>query len=306
MFTSILDQDLLDTIRKNILELLPNAVIIGSTTDGEILDDNITTDKTVISCTVFEKSIIRAVYQEHLKSSFETGKAIAKDLIKDNTKLIITFADGLTTNGEEYLKGIESISSEVMVCGGLASDGATFTNTSLISNEKIVLNGAVAVAIDSESLYVYNDYHFGWQGIGPKMTITKSEKNRVYEIDGKTAYDIYKYYLGDESAIKLPAIGIEFPMVKNINGINVARAILAKEDDDSLIFAGNLNEGDIVQFGFGNAQSILKNTKKYNKLHLNDAQSVFIYSCMARRRFLQENSSLELKNFTRYNKETTA
>ncbi|MEA3289976.1 MAG: FIST N-terminal domain-containing protein, partial [Campylobacterota bacterium] len=289
-------------IRKIILELLPNAVIIGSTTDGEILNDRVTTDKTVISCSVFEKSRLKAVYQDHLEDSFETGKAIADKVISSDTKLLITFADGLTTNGEEYLKGVESISGDIIVCGGLAGDAATFTNTSLICNEKVVLNGAVAVAIDSDSLYAYNDYHFGWQGIGPKMTITKSDKNRVYEIDNKIAYEVYKYYLGDESALKLPAIGIEFPMVKNINGINVARAILAKEDDGSLVFAGNLNEGDKVQFGFGNAQNILKNTAKYNRLHLNDAQSIFIYSCMARRRFLQDNSSTELKNFTRYNK----
>ncbi|MEA3290457.1 MAG: diguanylate cyclase, partial [Campylobacterota bacterium] len=54
IFSCILQEDKLNTIRKIILELLPNAVIIGSTTDGEILNDRVTTDKTVISCSVFE------------------------------------------------------------------------------------------------------------------------------------------------------------------------------------------------------------------------------------------------------------
>jgi len=93
----------------------------------------------------------------------------------------------------------------------------------------------------------------------------------------------------------LPAIGIEFPLIIQRNGIVVARASVGLNDDGSLIFAGNLHEGDVVQFGSGNSEQILNNSNK-KAMALNDVpiESIFIYSCMARRRFLGESINSEI------------
>jgi hypothetical protein len=36
----------------------------------------------------------------------------------------------------------------------------------------------------------------GWDEFGKERVITRSTKNVLYEIDGKTALDLYKEYLG--------------------------------------------------------------------------------------------------------------
>jgi len=56
-----------------------------------------------------------------------------------------------------------------------------------------------------------------------------------------------------------------------------------------LIFAGNLKIGDKVRFACADFDSIFNETQKHvDKLLGNCVESIFIYSCMARRRFIPE------------------
>ncbi|MBN2781741.1 MAG: FIST C-terminal domain-containing protein, partial [Campylobacterales bacterium] len=302
IFSSKLDNDTLEMVIDSVSSSIPNSSIIGATTDGEIADGFVTTNEIVVSCSVFEQSFIRADYIEREDfNDFSLGFELAKKLVSKKTKLLILFADGIHTNGEDFLNGVYAFSPDIIVAGGLAGDGATFSGTKVFCQSEIIDSGAVGVAIDSDVLTVLNNYHFGWQRIGPVMEITKSEKNVVYEINGKSAYDIYKYYLGDNAAKKLPAIGIEFPLIKEKDGVDIARAVLSKNSDNSLTFAGNIDVGEKVQLGFGNIHEILRTSSKDDVLISKSIESIFIYSCMARRRFLQNDIALELQIFARNN-----
>ena len=199
--------------------MLPKAVIIGSTTDGEIMDGKVSSDKTVLNFTQFEHTRLKTESVTHQKDGFFSGQSLAKALIQDDTKLIIAFADGLHTNGEAFLEGIHSVNPDVIVAGGLAADHATFDKTYVFTKESVMTHGAVAVALSGTELNVYNDYSFNWRCIGKELTITKVEHNRVYTIDDRTAVDTYIHYLGEEMAEDLPAICIEFPLISDHDGI---------------------------------------------------------------------------------------
>jgi len=289
VFTAVNDIAFIETLLKNLTRLLPNAVIIGATTDGEIMDGKVSTHKTVLNFTRFEHTQLKADTVIHQKDGFFSGQYLAKSLVQNDTKLIIAFVDGLHTNGEAFLKGMHSVHSEIVVAGGLAGDNATFTQTYVFTKEAIVTHGAVGVALNSARLNVYNDYSFNWRCIGKELTITKVEDNRVFMIDDKTAVDTYGHYLGDEVAEELPAVGIELPLITTRNGIKIARAVLAKHDDGSLSFAGNFNLGEKVQFGYGDSNDILD----YSNVILTNvmqrpSEVIFVYSCMARRHFMPD------------------
>ncbi|PHR58829.1 MAG: hypothetical protein COA44_01395 [Arcobacter sp.] len=298
IFISIRPKEEIQEISKNIQKCFPLALIIGATTDGEILGTKVTTDGVVVSISSFDKSTLRLGFiqnSEKDSDSFSMGQELASQLVEDTTKVMILFTDGLNTNGEDFLKGIEAWAPHIVIAGGMAGDAARFENTFIIAQDKVISNGAVGVAIDSTVLSVMTNYSFNWHGIGRKMRVDKAEKNRVYRIDGKSAVDVYKHYLGKEVADKLPAIGIEFPMIVNRNGLPVARAVLKRLEDDSLVFAGNINEGDIVQLGFGNIDMILESANSFVMAFSGEnVESCFIYSCMARRRFLQDDIKVEL------------
>ena len=295
VFTARNDKQFIEALLKELTSVLPKAVIIGSTTDGEIMDGRVSSDKTVLNFTLFEHTRLKTETITHQKDGFFSGKFLAEALIEEDTKLIIAFADGLHTNGEAFLDGMHSVNADVIVGGGLAADHATFDQTYVFTKESVLTHGAVAVALSGRALNVYNDYSFNWRRIGKELTITKVENNRVYTIDGRTAVETYIHYLGAEMAEGLPAIGIEFPLIRNENGVMVARAVLSKHEDGSLSFAGNLQTGDKVQFGYGDPMEILKHSNVIlNHVREKPSEAIFVYSCMARRHFMPDTIEAEI------------
>jgi anti-sigma regulatory factor (Ser/Thr protein kinase) len=285
------DSNTLQYINNLLSDEIPQAIIIGTTTDGEIKDKKVSTFKSVISISIFENSFIK-VSMKQGDNSFNSGYEIAKEIITPNTKLIITFTDGTSTNGEEYLKGITAFNDSVMVCGGMAGDNGLFKQTFVSCGKKLISYGAVAVSLNSDTLQVTNDHKYDWIPIGIEHTIDKVKGNRIYEISGMEAIAFYEKYLGDSGS------HTEFPLIVQRNGMSVARAVLTRYEDGSLGCGGNLYKGDKVRLGFANAEMIMKNPVQYLKnINNYQAETFFIYSCMARRRYMQNLIKVEIEPF---------
>jgi len=281
-------------------ETFPRATVIGSTTDGVIYDGTVDETSVAVSITYFKSTSLKSAMSSQ-ESSFENGKTVAENSIQKNTKLVLLFSDGLKTNGEELLKGFSSVNSEIPIAGGMAADSGKFIETFISLNGKVLKEGVVAVSLNSETLQVHTNYNFNWQPIGKKMRVTKAYKNRVYTIDNIEAAKIYSKYLGEDIYEELPSTGAEFPLIINRNGVNVARAVLSIDrEDESLGFAGNLKVGDKVQFGIGNISMIFEdsiiNSKSYLKRGI---ETIFIYSCMARRRLMPNDIGEEITPFAK-------
>jgi c-di-GMP phosphodiesterase len=292
-------KDILEKILKEITNKLPQAICIGSSTDGEINNAEISILKTVISISTFEKTTLKTTHIKE-KDSFKNGALLASELCGENTKLLLTFTDGDTTNGEEFLNGIASVNGSVLVSGGMAGDNAHFTQTFISSQNNILTRGSVGVSFNSYVLKVYNAYNFNWSPIGIEHEIEEVIGNRVYKISGLTPLDFYEKYLGEHVAQTLPATGIEFPLIVQKNNIPLARAVIAKHEDGSLSFAGNLHKGDIVKLGFGNVELMMNNPLKslFNKSKIKNTESFFIYACMARRRYMPNLIDIEINPFS--------
>ncbi|MDF1882864.1 EAL domain-containing protein [Sulfurimonas sp. SAG-AH-194-C21] len=303
LFCTTTNVNELKKIQSFFADTFTHAVLIGTTSDGIINASEVYTDKkSVVTFTIFNQTILRSTLLEHsntFNNSYETGKSIAQKLLVKDTKLIISFTDGLNTNGEEYAKGISSVSSDVILSGGLAGDNGELHKTYVFTNNEITSNGAVGVSLSGDGLNVKTNYSFDWLPVGKELRVTKAINNRVYEIEGMTTVDIYAKYMGHELAARLPQIGIEFPLVFEVDGVLVGRAVLLKHDDGSLTFAGNIHEGTKVRFGIGDIADILKNISYKTRKILSEVEhkpeAVFVYSCMARRRFMKEYMQDELE-----------
>ena len=195
----------------------PNSILVGTTTDGVIEGSKVYSDtKSVVTFTSFKDTKLKSALvklNDHNSDSFSVGQVIARELCSDDTKVIISFADGININGEEYVDGIGAVNPNVTLSGGLAADNGKLEKTYIFDKDDITSNGAVGVSLNSKSLNVSTKYTFDWMPVGKKLTVTKSIKNRVYEIDGISTVDIYAKYFGYELASQLPQVGIEFPLI---------------------------------------------------------------------------------------------
>lgn len=289
VFTSLTEPEEILTVRDAIVSALPGATLIGTTTDGEICNGNVTTAKSIVSLTQFEKTTMKSLLVDTCSDSYRLGRELAENLLPTKPELMIVFTDGLHCDGEQFIKGVDSLNTKTVIAGGMAGDGNQFEKTSVFSNNALTHNGAVGVAFYNPDLNIHTDYCFNWQPIGKNMRVTKVSQNRLYTLDHQPAYDVYRHYLGEEVARQLPAIGIEFPLIIQRGDQTIARAVLGTHDDGSLSFAGDFQEGDIVRFGYGDVESVLTHIDQTKTcLQNHPAESIFVYSCMARRRFMPE------------------
>jgi len=282
-------EDFLTDLIEFFKERYPKSKLIGSTTDGEISSGKVTTKHCSISFTYFEETTLNVSILRNTENDFLLGFNLANNLITNDSKALIVFAAGLDIDGNAFLKGIKRRDKNLMIAGGMSADNSLFKTPFVFTKDEIFTNAAVAVVLNNQNLHVGNGYSFDWELIGQIMSVTKAEGNRVYTIDGEKAVDIYARYLGKDMADDLPAAGSEFPLVISRNGVNIARAAMVKHDDGSLTLAGDIHTGDNVQFGFGNPQMILNPTNSLiNTLISSPVETIFVYSCMGRRRFMPD------------------
>ncbi|MFT5661472.1 MAG: hypothetical protein ACI9TV_002118 [Sulfurimonas sp.] len=286
------DKNTLEYLSKILNENIPNAICIGTTTDGEITNSVISTHQTTISISIFEKTSLQAHLIEGDRC-FQSGYEIAKKLKRRNTKLLITFTCGIGTNSEDYLKGIEEFDNSIIVCGGMAGDNGLFKETNISLGTKIISEGYVAISLNSDVLQINNRRKFDWIPIGLEHTIDEVQGNRIYSISGMKPSEFYKNYLGESVA------QTEFPLIVQRNGIPTARAVLKQHLDGSLSCGGNLRKGDIVKLSFGDAEAIMSNSlSSFNNLTSYPIETFYIYSCMARRRYMGDLIKVEIEPFS--------
>lgn len=102
VFSSTIDEQVLTRVLSDILNLLPDAKVIGATTDGEILGKDVSTDRIVLSISEFEHSTLNIAGVDNENDSCLCGEKLALKIIQEDTKLLLLFADGLSINGEFF------------------------------------------------------------------------------------------------------------------------------------------------------------------------------------------------------------
>lgn len=289
VFSGELDKTQIQKVVVYLSGLLPKeSVIAGATTSGEILEGIMLEHQVVVSISLFDNTQIVAAHSDQFNSFDELGAQLAKSVCSADTKAVILFIDGLLINGEAVTKSFSQHAiNRPVLAGGMAGDYSNFQQTWIIHNQEVFNNGAVAVALNSKTLRAFNSFNLSWTSLGPKMKITKSSGGRVYEIDHTPIIEVYKKYLGEEVIANMPDSTIEFPLVIQNQAIPVARSMVHVFDDQSVLFAGNLDEATEVRFAIANARELEKSQQKMrDELLSKDAESCFIYSCAARKAFL--------------------
>jgi hypothetical protein len=235
-------------------ERYPAAHVIGCTTAGEINGDGVFDDSLQITAIQWEKTSMRVadLHVADMKSSFQTGASLANTLKTDNLRAILVFSDGLRVNGTEVLKGLHSIvGNDIPIVGGMAGDNAAFTRTLLLHNDTVTDNLVIAVGLYGNHLITASGALGGWKPYGPPRKVTRSDKNVVYEMDGKPALPLYRMYIGEHYAKGLPGTGLKFPFaIVGAGGrdVETVRTLLSIDPvNNSLTFAGDVPEGETVR-----------------------------------------------------------
>ena len=285
VFTSVTDKKSIQKILKKLQQQFPNATIIGTTTAGEISHAKIYDNATVLSLSLFKKSSLKTHHVN--KITKKSGQEISDAICSKNTKAAVVLSEGL--QGEDYegfIKGIKKANPKLIIAGGLAGDNFKLKKTFVFLNQKIYTSGAVSVSFSGKNLFANNKYNLNWTPIGKEFRVTDVENNIVSKIDNEDAVTLFKRYLGEEIFENDAAALPDFQFLFKEGETTVARTPLAV-DGEKIVFAGPIEKGQVVQFGFSNASAVISGSKDIGEEILkNPAEAIFVYSCIARKTLL--------------------
>ena len=283
----------------------PAAQIVGCSTSGEICQEEVFNNNIVCTAIWFEHTNI-VIAKEHIQSmedSFMVGEKLAEALDKEHLVHIMILSEGLNINGSELTKGLNhKLNDRIPVTGGLAGDQANFAETVIVHNQAGEKNLVLAIGFYGEHLHVGYGSMGGWDSFGVDREGTKSKGNILYELDCHPALELYKRYLGEHAA-HLPASALLFPLslrLKNSETALVRTVLSVNEADGSMVFAGDLPQGEYVRLMKANFDRLIDGANdaaemsKTSLRNLNPDLAVLI-SCVGRKLVLKQRVEEELE-----------
>ncbi|MBC6998896.1 FIST N-terminal domain-containing protein [Cytophaga sp. FL35] len=290
---------------EEISQLFPDGHIVIGSTSGEILKENVFEKSMVLTAIEFEKSsyLVKSKNLADFNGDDELlGKTLMEEFPQKNLKHVFVVSEGSSVNGSSLIIGLElSKKANVGLSGGLCGDDARFEKTLSSYNTAPKEGEIIAVGLYGESLEVTSANYGGWSVFGPKRTITKSEENILFELDGKPALDLYKQYLGDK-AKDLPYSALFYPLnVDQHDGSQpLVRTILnIDEASNSMILAGNVPEGSSVQLMMSTVDDIADGAREAAKLAVEirekKTELALLVSCVGRKLVMDQRTEDEVE-----------
>ena len=284
----------------------PASQIMGCSTAGEVVGPTVRDGGVAVTVARFERSPLTAAHVavEDDGDSFAAGADLARRLASPSLAAVFLLSDGLQVNGSELLRGLDSVLGDgVVVTGGLAGDGDRFARTWVVADGRPTRGRIAALGVHGDAVRVGHGSRGGWDVFGPTRLVTRSERNVVYELDGRSALDLYQQYLGELSE-GLPGSGLLFPLAVREQADDeeaLVRTLLGVDHDQrSLRFAGDVPTGWNAQLMRANLDRLVDGaagaaSETADRAGGSEGGLGIAISCVGRRLVLKERVEEELE-----------
>lgn len=268
------------------------------------------TDGTLVATSIcFGKTTVRTTdvrLADHPNSE-AAGAALIGKLPSEGLRHVLVISDGNEVNGSSLVTGLRNaVPAGVQVTGGLAGDAERFQKTVVVYGDRAVSAHVIAVGFYGKSLHIGYGSLGGWDPFGPERLITRSKGNVLYELDGRSALDLYRKYLGPY-AENLPTSSFLFPLGLRVSEgeEGVVRTVLAiDEDEEAMIFAGDMPEGHYARLMKANFDRLIGGAElaarqSSNTMSGHKPELALLISCVGRRIVLKQRVEEELEGVRR-------
>lgn len=277
---------------RKLLERFPEAQLIGHSTRQLIHRNHLVSDGTLIVLSFFNTVKCVPVIVHHT-GSYQRESTVAQRGFQglSDLKAIICFTTQSHYQYDLFLQGLNTVGS---VSGGLALPNHS-EPAYVIAQDQIYLQSSVFVGLVSKPLKVWTQLHSEWNPIGLPMPVTKAQGNRVYQLNYRPAYDVYRQYLSDGAHVDWQTLA-NFPLYHNLEGQERYLRVIKVFDDGSVQLEAPLEQDQLVQFCFNHPSLTLEQLAQgVEDLALRQPENVWVYNCISRLDFL--DGSQEVKSF---------
>lgn len=272
--------------------------VFGVTTEGgEILDSEVEKESVAIMLMDPNPGFFKVLFEEVGSRGYrETAAALAKKAQNFcSVPTLLVSGSGVWNKPfvEPLLDGfVEIIGEEAVVFGGMAGDDLSLKESFVFTNDQVSNYATIAIVFDDSKISMKGITTCGWKSIGTTKSITSSDGNQVFGIDGEPALDLVMRYAGiSELPDNLPDIQMALNQSLQIQlqrekGEAVMRVGMVNVEDRSLTFMGSMDEGTKIKFCLLPDLDTLDNSvqvvEKFRNSEIPEADAVLLFSCIGR------------------------
>lgn len=294
-----------------------NIDVFGATSCGEFINGHQTEGEIAILLLELSKEHYTILCEDFLDENLEnTASSVANQALKKyaNPSLIVC-SPGMNQKGEHFegerlVKSLaKSLGPDKIFFGGMAGDDWMLKETFLFTNKKETNFGVVALVFDGDKIVLNGMAVTGWKPLGITRTVTKSKGQLLYEIDGKSALELYLRYLGKEDKITskdfkvFEELSMEYPFITERDNHETVLKTPMKIDsaEKALVMDMPMPEGSKFWFSqppeFDIVEEVIEKATQLNEVTNEGADAMLIFSCAGRQPILgpmttEENNGL--------------
>ena len=172
----------------------PNAVVVGCTGSGVIGREGVSENMRSMAVMAIRGKEFAAAAADGLNSqnSLTLATQVAEDVKAkcDGVNMVYCLTSGLDLCGDEIIEGIEGVfGPDVPIFGATSADNGKATTTFQFFGDQVMEHGIVLVGFADPSLELVMGIHHGSIPMeGMTFEVTKSDGNRIIELDGQPAW----------------------------------------------------------------------------------------------------------------------
>jgi len=172
----------------------PGARIVGCTGSGVIGHEGVSEKMRAMAIMAIRGSEFGVAGADGLNShnSLSVATDTAENLRtqRNDISIVYCLTSGLDICGDDIIAGIESVfGRDVPIIGATSADNGKAARTFQFLDEQVMDNGIVLVGLADPSLELRSGIHHGSIPLdGMSFVVTKSDGNRIIELDGQPAW----------------------------------------------------------------------------------------------------------------------
>jgi len=272
-------------------DVMPDAAYVGASASGCIYDGKVSTEKLVVSCTVFEKPDSFAqprffpLEGGDTASFREALRASIAELPGIKAIEMITTIDTIPIR--DVCEIIQSeLPENIPVWGGGAFGDNTFRAFVFAKGEPLHTAGVLMTFIGGSDFHIQYAYVSGWKPLGYPLKVTKAEGYVVHELDGQPAYQIYQHYLRIPNDDHIFYNALEFPFAVEHDGRTLLRHAMSCDENGALTMSTRIPEGSILHVTYGDPETIMQDVMQCARMIADFAPEVIsVFDCFGRKTF---------------------
>ena len=277
--------------RAAIEELMPDAVYVGASASGNLYEGSVTTEKLVVTCTIFEsadsfaRTRLFSVENRDVGPLREALRAMRDSLSDVKAIEVIVTIDTIPIR--EVCDIIQQeIPEHIPVWGGGAFGDNSFTAFVFEKGAALNTHGIVMTFLGGENLHVMNSYVVGWKTLGSPLRVTRAEGKVLYELDGAPAFETYRHYLKIPNDENLFYNALEFPFAVSQRDRVLLRHALSCGEDGSLVMSTDIPEGSVLHVSYGDPETILRSVQHcVENIKAFSPEVISVFDCFGRKSF---------------------